>query len=486
MGFRPLSVACMLLCLALVSCDSNTNARLVGSGESPATEATGQELGSIQLRVELGAPGFLARAQAVRPYRIERLVFRLFKLGDDLPTELETIDVSDPFSFSRSLNLDVRFQWRVELQALDSSGEVRYEGGRSFQPKLRESTSLDITLYPKEYELRLKLLAFEGMSRVEVTVGMYDFFSWSIDSSVRNGDSITLSHEFSSSSSSYLVPSDSFMRVRMSIYGSYLGSQRELFSCDTNLYVRYGQDSIARLKLKWARSESWFNPLQSTYVYSSVLEKPLDIGVEYPMDFLPIGDSGYFKDYRDGHIYEFKRFGELAWMTQDLHYNCENCGAYGANVSNPDYVAIACPIGWRIPDESDWQNLVDYASLGGDSKIGVSHLMAWGWYAQERICGYEYPPDYTGEEDVIWVCGEPRDAWYWDPVRGDDSIGFHLNPTGRTDWTFGRVIESHDYSEMWSRWSGGMSIVSFDNGWYGFNRNTMDIGTAPGIRCVAD
>lgn len=487
MRFWPLIVACLLVCLGLASCDSDTNARLVSSVDSPSSEATGQEVGAVQLRVELGAPGFLARAQAVRQYRIERLVFRLLKSGDTLPAELDTIKVSDPFYFSRRMQLDIRFQWRIELQALDSSGEVRYEGAESFQPKLKESTSIDITLHPKEYELRLKLLAFEGMSRVEVLVGDNDNFNWSIDSTVRTGDTINLSRELQNSYS-YRLPGAS-RRVVVSIYGTYMGDEEKLFYCDTNLHILYGQDSIARLKLKWIGYASGLNPVQSMYVYSVVPNQPLYLNVDYPKGFLPIGDSGVFLDVRDGEVYGFKRFGELAWMTEDLRYKCENCGASDVKIFNPEYAAVACPVGWRIPQESDWRNLVEYASLGGVSKTGVRHLMAFGWYSAERQCGYEYPPNYPEDENPIWACGEPTDSWFWDNVIGDDSSGFHLMPTARTTWNIGaptHVIESYDYSQMWSRWSGGMSIVSFIKGIYSFDRNTLGIVDAPGIRCVAD
>ncbi|HQF53694.1 MAG TPA: FISUMP domain-containing protein [Fibrobacteria bacterium] len=457
----------------------------MSSGDSPATEATGQEVGSVQLRVELGAPGFLARAQAVRQYRIERLVFRLLKSGDTLPTEHDTIDVSDPFYFSHSMELDIRFQWRVELQALDSSGRVRYEGGESFQPKLKESTSLDVTLHPKEYELRLMLLAFEGISRVEVSVGDNDDFAWSIDSTVRTGDTIILSQELFYSYS-YRLPSASRW-VRVSVYGSYFGAQKELFSCDTNLYIRYGQDSIARLKLKWVGGESGLNPSQYTYVRSVVPNQPLYLEVGYPRGFLPIGDSGVFVDVRDGELYGFKRFGDLTWMTENLRYKCENCDASGAKIFNPEYAVVACPVGWRIPQESDWQNLIEYASLGGGSEKGVIHLMTNYWYSAERMCGYEDPMNYPEDAPLVWSCGEPTEPWFWgDNVQGDDSIGFHLLPTARSNWTPGHVSESYDYSEMWSRWSGGMSIVSFVKGRHSFSRNTMGIVTAPAIRCVAD
>lgn len=483
MRFRPLVVACSLLCLGLVSCDSEANARLVSSVDSPASEAMGQEAGSVQFRVELGPPGFLARSQEVRQYRIEKLVIGVYKANDTLPTVLDTVVVSTLEYFHYWRLLDVRFQWRVELQAIDSSGEVRYAGQELFQPNLNSPTYLTVVLHPKQNEMRLLLLGFDGLSKVEVSVGYQEKFVWEFDSAIRAGDTMILSKEFQYFFRSHSLPSSS-IKVSVSVYGNYFGAQTKVFQCDTNLRIRYGQDSIVRLRLRWVGTNDLIDTLQQAVIDARMPDEPFYFGLEYPAGFSPAGDTGNFVDLRDGKMYGFKRFGTLVWMTENLRYGCDTCGISGARYSSPDYVAMACPIGWRVPQEKDWKNLIEHAALGGGTMMGLIHLMTPDWFSGERYCGYEDPSNYPEDAELVWSCGMDMGG---EPVGGDDSSGFHLVPTGLLDWSGGHLSTSYEYGRMWSRWAGGMSSIHIDNRAYHFYPVNEWMGSdAPGLRCVTD
>jgi uncharacterized protein (TIGR02145 family) len=482
MGFKPLFITCLILFLGLVSCDSTTNVRLVGEAQPIASEI-GEESGSVQLRMALASPGFLARAQAVPRYRIERVIIRLYRDEETLPLVLDTLSVNDPFYFQYSRKLDIRSTWIVQMKALDSAGKVRYEGEESFQPKLNETTQLTVTLHPKEFEMRLMMRGFNGLRQVDVSVGNYYSFSWTFDSTIRTGDSLLLSHEFKPDSWDPGAPSSS-RRVVVSVYGSKSGTKTELFNCDTNLRVRYGQDSIVRLNLKWVGDKFPIDTVKWTNVAAVVPNQPMYFGLEYPKNFLPVGDTGVFTDLRDGRSYGFKRFGEVIWMTENLRYGCDTCGIAGARYTNPTYVAGVCPMGWRIPHDDDWKKLIEIASLGGGARQGLIHLLSPNWFSGEQYCGYENPANYPEGADLVWSCGGDMGG---EAVGGDDSTGFHLLPTDLVDWSGGNLSTSYEYGSMWSRREGGMSSISISHLSHNFYPVTeWSYNSNKGIRCVTD
>lgn len=95
-------------------------------------------------------------------------------------------------------------------------------------------------------------------------------------------------------------------------------------------------------------------------------------------DHLPVvspEESGKFVDERDGTIYSWVRYGNLEWMTQNLKYdvgignykytiaeifggttNVEIFNTYGY-LYTYSAAETACPEGWRLPTDEDWQAL---------------------------------------------------------------------------------------------------------------------------------
>lgn len=87
--------------------------------------------------------------------------------------------------------------------------------------------------------------------------------------------------------------------------------------------------------------------------------------------------TGTYTDTRDGHIYGWVRYGNLEWMTENLQYDIKdkvNSSIYqpiNNFASNTDTTNLAkygrlytlsgaqtaCPDGWRVPTDADWQNL---------------------------------------------------------------------------------------------------------------------------------
>ncbi len=90
-----------------------------------------------------------------------------------------------------------------------------------------------------------------------------------------------------------------------------------------------------------------------------------------------------FVDSRDGKIYWTIKIGRKEWMVQNLDYNLSGMSWY-YNDSEKNKVygklysgqAIAsnkegiCPLGWHIPSESEWRELL--SEFGGEKTAGAS------------------------------------------------------------------------------------------------------------------
>jgi len=100
---------------------------------------------------------------------------------------------------------------------------------------------------------------------------------------------------------------------------------------------------------------------------------------------LAIG-AGTFTDSRDNLTYRTIRVGNLTWMAQNLNHITSGSIWYGNNASNGarygrlytwDAAMKACPAGWRLPNNNDWNELINAA---GGEKIGDIKLRSkTGW-----------------------------------------------------------------------------------------------------------
>lgn len=86
-----------------------------------------------------------------------------------------------------------------------------------------------------------------------------------------------------------------------------------------------------------------------------------------------------FVDGRDGKEYKILYIGNQIWMGQNLDFEMPGSWAYGDKNRNAkrygrlytyDAALNACPDGWRLPSDKEWQELIDF--YGGDLVAGLA------------------------------------------------------------------------------------------------------------------
>jgi len=171
-------------------------------------------------------------------------------------------------------------------------------------------------------------------------------------------------------------------------------------------------------------------------------EWTLDVPVEYY--FNPDFEYGSFKDPRDGYVYRTTEFDGKTWLSENLQYKggvndtlvasqsiCDgdSCKFLGRFYS-AEAAQIACPEGWRLPQKSDLERMLQKersylddewfymsASLNAsgragmsDDRFGLSFIPAGDLL---YIADYSDPPKYTWHNT-----GSPYLTAFW--IKNDE------------------------------------------------------------------
>jgi len=96
-------------------------------------------------------------------------------------------------------------------------------------------------------------------------------------------------------------------------------------------------------------------------------------------------EKSTFTDPRDGKTYKTVKIGRQTWMAENLNYEAEGSKCYNNDPANAtkygrlydwETAKKACPPGWHLPSNKEWQTLVDFA--GGNS-VGRILKSSSGW-----------------------------------------------------------------------------------------------------------
>ncbi|NLN96270.1 MAG: hypothetical protein GX128_08900 [Bacteroidales bacterium] len=89
---------------------------------------------------------------------------------------------------------------------------------------------------------------------------------------------------------------------------------------------------------------------------------------------IPCPGMPTFTDPRDGQTYNTVQIGDQCWMKGNLNYNADNsycygydplnCAAYG-RLYTWNAALTVCPVGWHLPSDNEWSQLVYYVVLQG-------------------------------------------------------------------------------------------------------------------------
>jgi len=175
----------------------------------------------------------------------------------------------------------------------------------------------------------------------------------------------------------------------------------------------------------------------------------------HPNNGTPLVDS------RDNKTYRTIKIGTQTWMAENLNYsapgskcytnNDANCGTYGRlyNWATAVDLTLGCPAGWRLPTDTDWSILIDYAN-----SIQGTQLKA---------------------NSVLWASN-----------TGTDALGFSALPGGRgtSDGTFNNTSS---YGYWWSSSEYNNSnayvryIIGIENG---VSKTYFEKGYFLSVRCI--
>lgn len=118
-------------------------------------------------------------------------------------------------------------------------------------------------------------------------------------------------------------------------------------------------------------------------------------------------DYGTFVDERDCQEYRTVEIGDQVWMAQNLNYdteddesscangNCEKYGRFYTGMGAPG----ACPDGWRLPSESDFNLLMEEADSEGTNMMS-SYSSYWNGMGSDELGFSAIPVGYIYEGEI--------------------------------------------------------------------------------------
>ncbi len=192
-------------------------------------------------------------------------------------------------------------------------------------------------------------------------------------------------------------------------------------------------------------------------------------------------NEGTFTDARDGHVYKWIKIGNQIWMAENLAFlpgsgsyaynNDENNIATYGRLYTLEAAQAACPEGWHLPENDEWNTLITYL----------------------------YNNDYGYEGNTYWVAKAlaSTTGWFENPVPGNvgndqqsnNSSGFNAFPGGwrSTFGTFGTFYDIGLHAYWWTATFSYDSHNLIKNIYTGNNIVSGGIknhAEAIGVRCV--
>ncbi|MDR2553993.1 MAG: fibrobacter succinogenes major paralogous domain-containing protein [Fibromonadaceae bacterium] len=190
--------------------------------------------------------------------------------------------------------------------------------------------------------------------------------------------------------------------------------------------------------------------------------------------------SGTFQDSRDYKTYKWVKIGTQTWMAENLNYDVPsndtdlcynnepaNCTTYGrlynwstamnndaSSTASPSSVRGACPSGWHLPSDAEWETLVTAAS--GSLTAGT----------------------ILKADSPLWN----------DNGKGTDSLGFSALPAGyaQSNGYFSGVGNNGFWWSSTEASASNAYIRYMNNAFAGVSMVDIDKSRLYSVRCVKD
>jgi uncharacterized protein (TIGR02145 family) len=142
-----------------------------------------------------------------------------------------------------------------------------------------------------------------------------------------------------------------------------------------------------------------------------------------------------FVDKRDGQAYKQIKIGTQVWMGENLNFKTENSFCYDNNEENGkkygrlytwETAQKACPEGWHIPTDKEWQQLEVF--------LGMSQINANGLF-------------WRGSNEGIKL--KATDGWL-ENGNGNNDYGFDMLPGGYRSFVDGTFKLLGEYGYCWT------------------------------------
>jgi len=152
-----------------------------------------------------------------------------------------------------------------------------------------------------------------------------------------------------------------------------------------------------------------------------------------------------FTDPRDGKTYKTVKIGEQVWMAENLAYNVKGSECYDikyGRLYNWNTAMKACPPGWHLPSDDEWQTLVDFA--GGEDIAGKRLKTKSGWRKNGNGTddfGFAALPGGHGYYDGS-VEDVGKDGYWWSSTEDGSDTAYRWNINYDYD-----ILDENDYDK---------------------------------------
>jgi len=146
-------------------------------------------------------------------------------------------------------------------------------------------------------------------------------------------------------------------------------------------------------------------------------KKAVELNPGYALTYKYMEDGYFAKDFfvdpRNGKTYKYAKIDKQTWMAENLNYKTgnswcfddlnRNCDKYG-RLYDWNSAKNACPAGWHLPSQEEWQMLIDFA--GGKDNAKALKTGDIGFYAIPG--GFRKSSRFTGidSQAAWWTASE--------------------------------------------------------------------------------